>query len=121
MYGNTSRFVVLPLSPAASCSPGDREELIRTLETERIPNGLAFVTDPAVVPEFGDVLSAVIARRNALDDSLPATKARRDALLAALDEPPALSERRKVLEDALHESTTAEPVLADGPDAQVVA
>ncbi|MFD7161676.1 hypothetical protein ACFV9C_44325 [Kribbella sp. NPDC059898] len=122
MYGNTSRFVVLPLSPVASCSPGDRAELIRSLEAERIPNGLAFISDPSVARTTDELLSAVVAQRNALDDSLPATKARRDALLAALDEPAAaLSERRKVLEDALHESPAAEPGLVDAPGVQVVA
>ncbi|HEY3561786.1 MAG TPA: hypothetical protein VGL05_30180 [Kribbella sp.] len=99
--------------------PGDRAELIRSLEAERIPNGLAFASDSTVARSTAEVLSAVAAHRNALDDSLPATKARRDALLAALDEPVALSERRKVLEDALHED--AEPGLVPAPDVQVVA
>lgn len=105
MYGTDPCSVVLHLSSDKSCLPGNRAELIRSLEAERIPNGLAFVTDPTAVPGTDDVLAAVVARRNALDDSLPATKARRDALLAALDEPAATSERRTALEASVNEDS----------------
>lgn len=73
MYVTAPRSVVFVMSPDAPCVRGDRAELIARLEAERLPNGLAFTTDPTEAPEF--------------DDSLPATEARREALEAALDAP----------------------------------
>lgn len=67
MYATPPFAVLHHPSPGISYSPGDRAELIARLESERIPNGLAFVSDPtADDPAFDDSLAAVVARRREL-------------------------------------------------------
>ncbi|MET7284205.1 hypothetical protein ABZS29_38585 [Kribbella sp. NPDC005582] len=79
MYGTDPRSVVLHLSPDEPCLPGDRAELIRQLEAERVPNGRAFSWHPGAPQTAADPPPAA-------DDSLAAVVERRRALLAALDE-----------------------------------
>jgi hypothetical protein len=80
MYGTDPRSVVLHPSPDVPCSPGNRAELIRSLEAERVPNGRAFTWHPGA-PQIPADPPPV------WDDSLAAVVERRRALLAALDEP----------------------------------
>jgi hypothetical protein len=88
MYGIDPCSVVLHPSPDESCPSGDRAELIRRLEAERVPNGRAFSWHPGVPQVPADPPPTV-------DDSLSAVVRRRRALLAALDEPtPADWDRR---------------------------